>query len=274
MIRAAGRVFIGIAVTIAVYIGLIWAGLVRDPLWPTTHGDLAAARSSQPGLRVLFVGNSLTYTNSMPAMIERLARADAAAPRIIPVWYTAGGWTLDEAADDAGLARLIRELPWNDVVLQEQSQIGSFSVDGSRNRMYNAAGELAGQAARAGARTILFAPWGWRDGDGEAADSYAAMQGRIVAAYGALGADMAAPVAPVGLAWAFVHTSDPGIELYAGDGIHPSVAGSYLAACVFYVMLVGRDPEGDSFTAGLDRDQADALQTAAWIAARPVTPAG
>jgi hypothetical protein len=62
-------------------------------------------------------------------------------------------------------------------------------------------------------------------------------------------------------------------SLYAGDGIHPSAAGSFLTACVFYVMLSGRDPEGDSFTAGLDRSQADALQTAAWIAAGPVTPA-
>ena len=42
--------------------GLAKVGVVRDLFAPTIAGDLDAARSSQSGYRVLFVGNSLTYT--------------------------------------------------------------------------------------------------------------------------------------------------------------------------------------------------------------------
>jgi hypothetical protein len=274
-IRLIGFAIIGVLIGIALFVGLVRAGVVRDPLWPSTHGDLALARSDRPGLRVLFVGNSLTYENSMPAMIERLAAADPEAPRIFAVWYTAGGWTLGEAADDAGLARLIREVRWNTIVLQERSQIGSLSWSGSRAKMYTAAGSLASQATRVGAGTMLFAPWAWRGGDGWdiSGDSYGAMQRRIFTAYAGLGARLSAPVAPVGEAWSSVIEHNPGMRLWADDGVHPTTAGSYLAACVFYVMLTGRDPEGDSFTAGVDPDQAQVLQRAAWIAAAPVTRA-
>lgn len=258
---------IGLVAGVALFVGLVRAGVVRNPLSPAAHGDLALARSDRPGIRVLFVGNSLTYTNSMPAMVAKLAEADAGAPRIIPVWYTAGGWTLEGAAGDAGLTRVIREARWNDVVLQEQSQIGSQSP--ASTAMYAAAGALSTQASRIGARTMLFAPWAWRSGDERdlPGDSYSAMQQRIHASYAGLGDRLDAPVAPVGTAWSWTIENDPGIELWAGDGVHPTTAGSYLAACVFYVMLTGRDPIGDPFTSGLAPGQARELQTAAWFAA-------
>jgi hypothetical protein len=273
LIRITAVVMIGLVAGVALFVGLVRAGVVRNPLSPTAHGDLALARSGRPGIRVLFVGNSLTYTNSMPAMVEQLAKADAGAPQIIPVWYTAGGWTLEEAAGDAGLARLIREADWNCVVLQEQSQIGSLSR-GSRAEMYAAAGALSARASRNGSRTMLFAPWAWRNGDAGdmAGDSYSAMQRRIFVSYAGLADQLDAPVAPVGVAWKWTIEQDPGIELWAGDGVHPNTAGSYLTACVFYVMLSGRDPVGDAFVAGLDPGQARELQTAAWFAAGPLTP--
>src|ERR1043166_5247158 len=149
LIRIIGLSVIGMMAGVAIFIGLVWAGLVRDPLWPAAHGELALARGGRPGIRVLFVGNSPTYTNSMPAMVEHLAGADPGAPRIIPVWYTAGGWTLEEAANDAGLTRLMNEVRWSYVVLQEQSQIGSSSR-GSRAQMYAAAGTLSERASRNG----------------------------------------------------------------------------------------------------------------------------
>jgi hypothetical protein len=270
LVRITGVVMIGLVAGVALFVGLIRAGVVRNPLSPTAHGDLALARSNQPGIRVLFVGNSLTYTNSMPAMVEQLAEADTGAPRIITVWYTAGGWTLEAAADDSGLARLIRDVQWDDVVLQEQSQIGSQS-GGSVEQMYAAAGALSAQTSRIGARTMLFAPWAYRSGDGRdvPGDSYVAMQQRIVATYAGLADRLAAPVAPVGAAWSLAIQRDPGVELWAGDGVHPNTAGSYLAACVFYAMLSGRDPEGNPFVAGLDPGQARELQAAAWTAVTP-----
>ena len=45
--------------------------------------------------------------------------------------------------------------------------------------------------------------------------------------------------APVGEAWRRVHAECPSLQLYNSDGSHPSPAGSYLAACVFYAIFFG-----------------------------------
>jgi hypothetical protein len=56
--------------------------------------------------------------------------------------------------------------------------------------------------------------------------------------------------------------------LYAEDGSHPTAAGSYLSACVFFVSLFDQRPLGWSVSDGLkiDRDTAAKLQTFAWDA--------
>jgi len=51
--------------------------------------------------------------------------------------------------------------------------------------------------------------------------------------------------------------------LWAWDGTHPSTAGSYLDACMFYAALTGRSPVGNPYTAGLDPSQARFLQQVA-----------
>lgn len=69
-----------------------------------------------------------------------------------------------------------------------------------------------------------------------------------------------AAVAPVGLAWEHALTRRPQLDLWAGDGTHPSRAGSYLAACVFYSVLTRRSPVGNPFVDGLPPALARFLQ--------------
>jgi hypothetical protein len=73
--RAFLIVTAGIIAGFSLYVGFIHAGVIRNPFGPLLQGDIAAARSDRPGLRVLFVGNSMTYYNDMPQMVESLARA-------------------------------------------------------------------------------------------------------------------------------------------------------------------------------------------------------
>ena len=70
-------------------------------------------------------------------------------------------------------------------------------------------------------------------------------------------------VAPVGRAWAEALRREPGLELWDGDGMHPSRLGSYLTACVFYAILTGRDPAASGFTAGIAPSEARSLQQVA-----------
>lgn len=51
-------------------------------------------------------------------------------------------------------------------------------------------------------------------------------------------------VALAGEAWRLSRATHPEIQLYQADGHHPSVAGTYLTACVFYLTLFHHDIMG------------------------------
>ncbi|MGB1248246.1 MAG: T9SS type A sorting domain-containing protein, partial [Chitinophagales bacterium] len=55
----------------------------------------------------------------------------------------------------------------------------------------------------------------------------------------------------------------PAIDLYTNDGSHPSAAGSYLAACVFYSSMYRKSTIGNSYHFSLDAATALTLQTIA-----------
>jgi hypothetical protein len=265
LLKLASAAVVGIVLGVALYVGLVQTGLARDPFSPLARGDLSLARGSRPGIRVLFVGNSFTYENSMPSLVHKLAAADPKTRPIFSVEYAKGGWLLQQAAQDRGLTKLLREIIWDDVVLQEQSQLLSFPLPQWRRETYPYAESLDEKIRFGGARTLLFMTWGYKLGDrrNDPHDTYLAMQGRLRSGYTNLGTGLAAGVVPVGLAWSEALRRNPRLPLWADDGRHPSLQGSYLAACVFYAYLTKRSPVGNRFTAGLPQARAHLLQSVA-----------
>jgi len=69
-------------------------------------------------------------------------------------------------------------------------------------------------------------------------------------------------VAPVGLAWKQAMDNDPDslINLYSTDNSHPSIAGTYLTACVMYATIFQKSPLGSGYFAGLSESDARFLQ--------------
>lgn len=197
----------------------------------------------------------------MPSLVRRLAAADEGAEPIFAVQYVAGGWRLRKAA--RSLAGLLA-LGWDFVVLQENSRVPSLPR-AHLPEFVPAARTLHARIRASGARTVLFMTWGYENGDSANYDddSYAAMQSRLADGYRDAAAQLPAQVVPVGLAWAEALRREPGLDLWARDGMHPSRLGSYLAACVFYRTLTGRDPRRNGFTAGLGRAEARFLQDVA-----------
>jgi hypothetical protein len=234
----------GIVAGFALYVGFVQAGLLPNPFGPVVQGDLELARSGRPGLRVLFVGNSLTYYNDMPDMVSRLADGDPDAKPLFAVSFTRPGGMLKEAAYDGKLERLLGDSRWDFVVIQEQSTLASSSPSTVGSKSVPAAMRLHHLSGRAGARMIVYMTWPWRY-EGDLADQ------------------LGVPAAPVGLAWAEARRRRPALNLLDDDGHHPNLAGSYLAACVFYELLTGRDPKKSTFTAGLAQDDARFLRALA-----------
>jgi hypothetical protein len=73
---------------------------------------------------------------------------------------------------------------------------------------------------------------------------------------------------PVGAAWQRLISERPDLVLHDKDNSHPNVAGSFLAACVFYAMLFNRSPVGLSAAlpalGQLDRDVLHYIENVAW----------
>ena len=261
MLRLLLCVPIGIVIAGVLMFGAGRLGLLGFVLGPHVSGELAQARGVEPGERVLLVGNSLTRYNGMPQMIQGLADSDPGAPPMFVVSYTQDGATLQQLSGERRLSDLIAGVRWDDVVLQEQSELLSFIQPQYEQTTVPYARALTARIAADGARTVLEMTWGYRQGDPQnfAGDTYSAMQARLEQGYGELGRELDAPVAPVGLAWRATLWQRPGLDLWA-DGRHPNRAGSYLTACVLYAELSGRDPRGIPYTGGLDPAEARFFQ--------------
>ena len=107
-----------------------------------------------------------------------------------------------------------------------------------------------------GGKPVLFMSWAYAD--------KSEMTAALAEAYTAAGNDNDALVIPAGLAFARVVKEQPKINLYVADKRHPTLAGTYLAACTTYASLFRRSPVGLKYTAGLDEGTAKLLQEAAW----------
>jgi hypothetical protein len=241
----------GLLLAVPIYVGLAKSGVIRSPFFPRAEGDLALAKSDRPGTRILFVGNSFTFYNDMPAMVHQLAAADGGALPVFSVEYTAPSWSLRKASDDDGLADLIEDVPWDTVVLQDRSAYLSFPREWWSRETLPYAGSLRREIAAAGGETMFFMTWGYEHGIASG-DSYDGMQARLADGYTLLSEALSADLAPVGLAWRAALRDRSDLDLWKRDGRHPTEAGSYLAACVFYKELTGRDPLGSDYTAGLE----------------------
>jgi hypothetical protein len=180
---------------------------------------------------MLWIGNSYTYVNDLPALIASLARTANRSPLPVHTALLDGGQTLKGAYNRSDLAPTIAR-GWDYVVLQEQSTTPLTAPDTMRK--YGAL--IAEAAKRAGARVLLFETW---------PESGAAANAPLIrAAYDALAKATDGVLVPVGHGWITLAAARPDLALYLEDGSHPSPVGSYLAACIFHNLLYSRSAIG------------------------------
>lgn len=231
-------------------------------LWISACAHGVSAPQSRPAEapdRVLFVGNSFTYyNNSLHNHYDDLVRSarpdDVGGLRVRSM--TISGGRLPEHR--AGLESMLDAEPWDVVVLQGHSRapIGDETGDA----FLVAAADYADMIRARGAEPVLFMTWAYT--------GMPEMTAQLAKAYTNAGDDLGARVAPVGLAFARVTDERPDIELRIADRRHPSLAGTYLAACVFFSVLQNASPEGIGYDAGLGGEVAGYLQRVAWQTAQ------
>ena len=215
--------------------------------------------------RILFIGNSLTYVNNLPAMVAAIAGSQGVT--VIHDTHAPGGARFLAHASNKKVLRKLRKKSWDFVVLQEQSQLPSFGAALLATKVFPYAKRLVENARKANPNTsvIFYMTMARRNGDPGFARissellSYEGTQRRINASYLTMARDNKALVAPVGEAWRIVREERPDIALYA-DNTHPNPTGTYLAACVFYATLFRRPCTGAAVPRRVDKSIAAYLQ--------------
>lgn len=209
--------------------------------------------------RVLFIGNSYTFFNDLPEMFAELSRSGGYEVEVD--MSAQGGWSLADHASSAITLNEIEQQEWNYIILQERT---SLIVDNPDDYMYPAIRILCEKIRAQDATPILFMTWGPRDGlPSTGCKNFDDTLARIYSNCMDIAHELDLMVAPVGIAWQKGIERDPQVNLWNSDGSHPSREGSYLAACVFYVIIFNQNPEGLTYRAGLTEERAYFLQNIA-----------
>ena len=225
----------------------------------STNGTNSSENSS---LSVLMYGNSYTQQNSLETLVESIV--DASGMNGTVDANAGGGMTLAGHSQDVGTPNhswntTLHGSDWDYVVLQDQSQIPSFPTSNAQwQASKNGSIDISTEVEAEGAETVLFMTWGRRNGDSVNSfnHNFTVMQSRLTEGYTRYAENISSAgntvwIAPVGLAFKTIHdaieangtnASQSGnlfYDLYSSDGSHPSLKGSYLAACVMYSTMTG-----------------------------------
>ena len=243
---------------------------------------VALAAHAQPAPKVkdagqvrtmLYVGNSFFYFNdSMHSIVLRLVAAgdpeNRAQYRATSVTISGSGlnWHDLEAyfKPGSGMASYSFtadnkvvfnkfDKPYEAVIMNDCSQCPIHPQ--LKDPFHEYARKHSQTALKHGAKPMFFMTWAYQDAP--------EMTQQLAEQYTIAGNANDALVVPAGLAFAKAIQRDPKINLYNADKRHPSPAGSYLAACVIYAAVHGKNPVGNSHKGGLDPKVADFLQQVA-----------
>ncbi|MEO7456824.1 MAG: hypothetical protein ABIY52_11225 [Gemmatimonadaceae bacterium] len=192
-------------------------------------GSPSEPQLTGPGRRVLFIGNSHTYVNDVPGLLQALAAAGGESLAVAST--TAANLALIDHWNGGSARADIARGGWEIVVLQQ----GWTPAGPCRDTLRLAARSFAGDAAKVGAKIAMYQVW-------TQASRPAQMPGTI-RSYELAAEDVSGLLFPAAAAFRAALARDPSLQLY-GDDTHASPAGSYLAALVMYATVFKRSPVG------------------------------
>ena len=141
---------------------------------------------AQAEQRILFIGNSLTYVNDLPALVQSLG--SAARPRVTTHMVAFPDFGLEEHWQHGEAVRAIRRGGWSLVVLQQ----GPSALPESQKILREFVRKFDAEIKAAKARTALYMVWPSRSRQQDFAG--------VSASYTAAARDVDALLCPVGRA--------------------------------------------------------------------------
>ena len=224
-------------------------------------------------IQVLFIGNSYTYFNNLDATVKAMIEVSGRRARVER--STFGGWRLRQHfkgevpknnPNAIPTPEALKKAQWDYVVLQEQS-CGPVDQRAEYLEYGKKMNDLVKENNPA-TNVLLYQTWGRCDGMFEGYGDDEARKAEVIAAFtkrysepneatiealkdgmqggcARLAKETEAVVVPVGKA--FQEVGDK-VDLHANEKgqkpHHPSPAGTYLAACLFFKTITGESPVG------------------------------
>lgn len=178
-------------------------------------------------VRILFIGNSLTFFNDLPGLVASIA--DVSGVEVSVISRANANFSLEDHWR-AGAASGIRDLAPDIVVMQQ----GPSSLSQNKLHLRAWADSLARVSHEIGATTALYMVW-------PSVDRILFFDD-VLESYQVAAETSGSLFAPAGEAWREYWKEDPTAQLYGDDGFHPSQLGSVLAAVTIASVVLDLDP--------------------------------
>lgn len=192
-----------------------------EPAIEDTDSEETDVRDTGALLKLLFIGNSHTFFNDLPGMVRDLAVENGYACQVTKL--AESGWSLLQHVNEPNTEYVILSGGFDYVILQDRAN--PFN----REDFTSAVLTLNALIRQTGAIPVLYESWTNKDA--------ANKQAELDAAHYEMAEKIGAILVPVGEYWrdnAHIHS---GIDMYAGDGIHATKAGSQFAAGMIWDMI-------------------------------------
>lgn len=221
--------------------------------------------------KILFLGNSFTYTYDTPSLFEGLANSGGF--NVVVDEFTAPGIAV---YDDQVLGHInnttaqskITSQQWDYIIVQDNmgGWIYDYIVGGPGNANMTLYNQI--KANNPCTRIIYFSAWGQEGGVpqlGYPNESTESCIDRIYQNFIDFN-DQATNeiVCPVGKVWNESLSSLPNVDLFYSDNVHPSLEGSYLCAVTLFSTIFKTDPTNLTYNGGVSSSTANTFKSIAW----------
>jgi hypothetical protein len=176
------------------------------------------AKAADTTRTILFVGNSLTYTNDLPSMVVELAGQKGITVKTEMLAFP--NYALEDHWNDGRMEDMIGEKKYDFVIVQQ----GPSSQEEGRLMLLDYGKRIKEVCAKNNSQLVFFTVW----------PAYANFQNfdNVIKNYSSAATATNSLLCPVGAAWKKYIADTGDLSYYGPDQFHPSEKGSRVAAAI------------------------------------------
>lgn len=175
-------------------------------------------------IRILFVGNSLTYTNNLPKLVEHEAHDKKVSVKTDVLAFA--NYALEDHWNDGKLQQLIQSEDYDYIIVQQ----GPSSQADGREMLLNYGKKISALCERHKCRLVFFMVW-------PAIGNFQNFDG-VIQNYADAAKETNSILCPVGKSWKEYIDKTNDYSYYGPDGFHPSLKGSMAAAQIISSVIL------------------------------------